>query len=100
MRGYVWLAADPGPVIYFSELGRWENLAHDAMNAVVLWIGDALIVCLFIQHYLSTFDSSNFPDLSVFPDMGQESLYNHFAYNLACWQYWFVLIAFCSSRFN
>lgn len=45
LRGYVWLAADPGPAEYFGDLSRWDNIAHDAINAVVTWIGDSLMVC-------------------------------------------------------
>ncbi|KAF8524145.1 hypothetical protein BU17DRAFT_85252 [Hysterangium stoloniferum] len=44
LRGYVWLVEDPGPVIYFNDLGRWENIAHDAINAVMTWIGDVLLI--------------------------------------------------------
>jgi len=44
LRGYVWLVEDPGPVIYFNDLGRWENIAHDAINAVMTWIGDMLLI--------------------------------------------------------
>lgn len=44
LRGYVWLAADPGPVAYFNGLGRWDNIAHDAINAIVTWIGDSLVI--------------------------------------------------------
>ncbi|KAF8524146.1 hypothetical protein BU17DRAFT_85253 [Hysterangium stoloniferum] len=44
LRGYVWLAEDPGPVLYFNDLGRWENIAHDAINAVMTWLGDMLLI--------------------------------------------------------
>ncbi|KAF8582180.1 hypothetical protein K439DRAFT_1391994 [Ramaria rubella] len=44
LRGYVWLVDNPGPVIYFNDLGRWENIAHDAINAVMTWIGDMLLI--------------------------------------------------------
>jgi len=44
LRGYVWLVADPGPVVYFSDLGRWENVAHDAINGIMTWIGDFLLI--------------------------------------------------------
>ncbi|KZT30083.1 hypothetical protein NEOLEDRAFT_1174421 [Neolentinus lepideus HHB14362 ss-1] len=53
LRGYVWLAANPGPVAYFNDLGRWDNIAHDAINAVVTWIGDSLVIyrCLIVWQY-------------------------------------------------
>jgi len=44
LRGYVWLAANPGPAAYFGDLSRWDNIAHDAINAVVTWIGDSLMI--------------------------------------------------------
>jgi hypothetical protein len=46
LRGYVWLRDTVGPAAYFLDLGRWDNIAHDAINAVVTWIGDFLVVRL------------------------------------------------------
>ena len=46
LRGYVWLRDTVGPTAYFLDLGRWDNIAHDAINAVVTWFGDFLVVCL------------------------------------------------------
>jgi len=44
LRGYVWLRDTVGPTAYFLNLGRWDNIAHDAINAVVTWIGDFLVI--------------------------------------------------------
>jgi len=44
LRGYVWLAADPGPIAYFNDLGRWDNIAHYAIHAVMTWTGDFLVI--------------------------------------------------------
>lgn len=40
----MWLAESVGPIVYFNDLGRWDNIAHDAINAVMTWIGDLLVV--------------------------------------------------------
>ncbi|KII86505.1 hypothetical protein PLICRDRAFT_44102 [Plicaturopsis crispa FD-325 SS-3] len=44
LRGYVWLVADPGPAVYFADLQRWDNIAHDALNAFMTWLGDSLVI--------------------------------------------------------
>ncbi|KAF9030979.1 hypothetical protein BDZ89DRAFT_949212 [Hymenopellis radicata] len=44
LRGYVWLRETVGPANYFLDLGRWDNIAHDALNAVMTWMGDALVI--------------------------------------------------------
>ena len=46
LRGYVWLRDTVGPTDYFLDLGRWDNIAQGAVNAVMSWIGDFLVVCL------------------------------------------------------
>jgi hypothetical protein len=46
LRGYVWPAADPSSTAHFNDLGRWDNIAHDAINAVMSWIDDSLVVCM------------------------------------------------------
>jgi len=44
LRGYVWLRDTVGPTDYFLDLGRWDNIAHDAINAIMSWIGDFLVI--------------------------------------------------------
>ncbi|KAJ8488673.1 hypothetical protein ONZ45_g13866 [Pleurotus djamor] len=44
LRGYVFLSGEVGPAQYFLDLGRWENVAHDALNAFMTWIADGLII--------------------------------------------------------
>lgn len=44
LRAYVWLAADPGPAVYASQLQRWDNVGRNTINAFITWMGDALIV--------------------------------------------------------
>ncbi len=55
LRGYVWLAANPGPAVYFGDLSRWDNIAHDAINAIVTWIGDSLMVRSTTESHMLTF---------------------------------------------
>lgn len=44
LNGYVWLADSVGPAQYFGDLGRWETITHDALNAFITWVGDFLVV--------------------------------------------------------
>lgn len=45
LRGYVWLRSTIGPANYFLDLGRWDNIAHDLVNALTTWFADFLLVC-------------------------------------------------------
>uniref|UniRef100_A0A0W0F1M6 Uncharacterized protein n=1 Tax=Moniliophthora roreri TaxID=221103 RepID=A0A0W0F1M6_MONRR len=44
LRGYVYLRDSVGPGNYFNDLGRMDNIAHDALNAIQTWMGDSLII--------------------------------------------------------
>ncbi|KAJ8522333.1 hypothetical protein ONZ45_g1112 [Pleurotus djamor] len=44
LRGYVFLRNTVGPDSYFADLGRWDNIAHDATNAIMTWLGDGLAI--------------------------------------------------------
>ncbi|EPQ53025.1 hypothetical protein GLOTRDRAFT_79032 [Gloeophyllum trabeum ATCC 11539] len=44
LRGYVWLASDPGPVAYFADYHRWDNVANEVISGIQTWIGDSLVI--------------------------------------------------------
>jgi hypothetical protein len=54
LRGYVYLRDTIGPVAYFSDLGRWDNIAHDATNAMMTWLGDGLAVSSWMCFLIMT----------------------------------------------
>ncbi|KAL0955937.1 hypothetical protein HGRIS_002123 [Hohenbuehelia grisea] len=44
LKGYIWLVDTVKPETYFLDLGRWENVAHNAFNAIMTWIADFLVI--------------------------------------------------------
>ena len=44
LQAYVWLAKEVGPAAYLGNMGRWDAITHDALNAFMTWIGDCLVV--------------------------------------------------------
>ncbi|KAF8993548.1 hypothetical protein BDQ17DRAFT_1451628 [Cyathus striatus] len=44
LRGYVWLRDTVGPENYFLDLGRWDNILHDLINALITWCADFLVI--------------------------------------------------------
>ncbi|KAL0068588.1 hypothetical protein AAF712_004303 [Marasmius tenuissimus] len=44
LQGYVYQRGTVGPTDYFNDLGRWDNVAHNALNALQTWMGDSLII--------------------------------------------------------
>jgi hypothetical protein len=44
LRAYVWLAEEVGTAAYLGNLERWDNIAHDTLNAFMTWVGDCLVV--------------------------------------------------------
>ncbi|KAL0581091.1 hypothetical protein V5O48_000985 [Marasmius crinis-equi] len=44
LQGYVYQRETVGPANYFNDLGRWDNIAHNALNALMTWMGDSLII--------------------------------------------------------
>ncbi|KAG7099697.1 hypothetical protein E1B28_001517 [Marasmius oreades] len=44
LQGYVYQRTTVGPENYFADLGRWDNIVHDALNALMTWMGDSLII--------------------------------------------------------
>ncbi|KDQ28144.1 hypothetical protein PLEOSDRAFT_157989 [Pleurotus ostreatus PC15] len=53
LRGYVWLREEVGPENYFLDLGRWDNVAHNALNAIMTWVADCLIIyrCFIVWNH-------------------------------------------------
>lgn len=93
LRGYVWLAADPGPDVYFTDLTRWDNITHDAINAIMTWIGDSLVVSISQiadrktngLNALLCFDMSDLPMLS---SLAAEDRYRDSPYYPSYHQHW------------
>jgi len=50
LRAYVYLRDTVGPENYWLNLGTWDNLAHDAFNAMMTWTGDGLVVSMTFFH--------------------------------------------------
>ncbi|KAF9270694.1 hypothetical protein L218DRAFT_849536 [Marasmius fiardii PR-910] len=44
LQGYVYQRKTVGPENYFADLGRWDNITHDTLNALMTWMGDSLII--------------------------------------------------------
>ncbi|KZP16472.1 hypothetical protein FIBSPDRAFT_975886 [Athelia psychrophila] len=44
LNAYVYEVDTIGPVAYFGDLGRWDNLLQNFLNAGTTWVGDGLII--------------------------------------------------------
>ncbi|KZP16475.1 hypothetical protein FIBSPDRAFT_865977 [Athelia psychrophila] len=44
LNAYVYEVDTIGPAAYFSDLGRWDNVVQNTLNALMTWIGDGLII--------------------------------------------------------
>ncbi|KAF7968814.1 hypothetical protein HWV62_29248 [Athelia sp. TMB] len=44
MQAYVYQVDTIGPVAYFGDLGRWDNILQDSLNAFMTWVGDGLVI--------------------------------------------------------
>ncbi|KZP16470.1 hypothetical protein FIBSPDRAFT_1047546 [Athelia psychrophila] len=52
LNAYVYEVDTIGPVAYFSDLGRWDNILQDFLNGLMTWVGDGLIIyrCYIVWH--------------------------------------------------
>jgi hypothetical protein len=63
-----------GPLVYLNDLGNWEGYAAPVLLAIVIWIGDALVVSTRTTS-LETSLLHACPvctDIQVFPDLATE----------------------------
>ncbi|KAJ2918809.1 hypothetical protein MD484_g1612, partial [Candolleomyces efflorescens] len=44
LRGFILLREVVTPHDYFLDLGRWDNVAHDLINAITTWLADFLVI--------------------------------------------------------
>lgn len=52
LNAYVYEVDTIGPVAYFSDLTRWDNVLQNSLNAVMTWVGDGLVIyrCYIVWH--------------------------------------------------
>lgn len=44
LQAYVYQVDTIGPLAYFGDLGRWDNILQDSLNAFMTWVGDGLVI--------------------------------------------------------
>lgn len=52
LRAYVWLWDTVGPVNYFLDRSRWDNLVQDLISMLTTWLANCLLVQLPCSEFL------------------------------------------------
>jgi len=49
-RAFILLVDPQGPLFYYLDLSRWDNMANNILLCLMTWIGDALVIyrCYFV----------------------------------------------------